>query len=124
MQDITTSKQIAGKHIEGVGLKVAKDFGSLGVYFGSVISVEYDSDDDSKANHFYCVQYTDGDKEDLNEEEFCFARELCIQIELDAEDAEDDVAVASGTDEDESYRPSPKVTISCIPCCFLSTPYS
>jgi hypothetical protein len=96
VQDITASKQIADKHIEGVGLKVAKDFGSLRVYFGSVIAVEYDSDDDSKANPFYCMQYTDGDKEDLNEEEFGFAREPCIQIELDAEDAEDDVAVASG----------------------------
>ena len=45
-------------------------------------------------------------QEDLNEEEFGFARELSPQIELDAEE---DAALESGTDEDESYRPSPKV---------------
>jgi hypothetical protein len=77
--DSTTTVENSVKHIEAVGIKVAKDFGSLGVYFGSVLAVEYDSDDDSKAKPFYCVQYTDGDKEDLNEDEFGFARELCIQ---------------------------------------------
>jgi hypothetical protein len=97
------------QHVEAVGIKVAKDFGSLGVYFGTVLSVEYDSDDEDRAIPFYCVKYTDGDTEDLNESEFGFARELCIQMELDAEDAVEDEAVSSGTDEDESYRPSPKV---------------
>jgi hypothetical protein len=106
--------EIGGTQVEAVGQKVAKDFGSQGVFFGSVIGVEYDSDDDSKENPFYVVQYTDGDKKDLDEAEFGFARdELCLQIELDAED---DVAVESGTDENESYRPSPKVNIICLLC--------
>jgi hypothetical protein len=104
---ISTNNSV--QHLEAVGTKVAKEFGSLGVYFGSVLSKEYDSDDDDRAKPFYCVKYTDGDTEDLNESEFGFARELCIQMELDAEDDVEDEAVSSGTDEDESYRPSPKV---------------
>ncbi len=42
-------------------------------------------------------------------------------------DAEEEGAVTSGTDEDEdeSYRPSPKViTMPCVPFCFLLAPYS
>jgi hypothetical protein len=104
-----TSKNTSVEHLEAKGIRVAKDFGELGVYFGSVLSVEYDSDDDERANPYYCVKYTDGDTEDFNESEFGFARELCIQMDLDAEDAIDDEAITSGTDEDESYRPSPKV---------------
>ena len=96
---------------EAVGTKVAKDFGDLGVYFGSVVSVEYDSDDEKKAIPFYCVKYSDGDTEDLNEDEFGYARELRFQIDLDGEDEIDERAVTSGTDEDESYRPSPKVMV-------------
>ncbi len=115
--DSLTSTNNSVQHLEAVGIKVAKDFGSLGVYFGSVVSVEYDSDDEDRAKPFYCVKYTDGDTEDLNESEFGFARELCIQMELDAEDAVEDEAVTSGTDEDESYRPSPKVfKMPCSSC--------
>jgi hypothetical protein len=98
------------RNVEAVGTKVAKDFGSVGVFIGTVLSVEYDSDDDIKAKPFYCVEYTDGDREDLNEEEFGYAKELCFQMELDAEDEKDNNAVTSSSEEDESYRPSPKVT--------------
>jgi hypothetical protein len=94
------------KNLEAVGQKVAKDFGEPGVFFGSIISVEYDSDDEGKEKPFDVVQYTDGDKEDLNEEEYGYAHELCFQMELDAADELD---VDSATDEEESYRPSPKV---------------
>jgi hypothetical protein len=55
-----------------VGQKIAKDFGKQGVFFGSIIGVEYDSDDNGKEKPFYVVQYTDGDKEDLNEEEYVY----------------------------------------------------
>ena len=100
----------AVENVEAVDTKVAKDFGSVGVFIGTVLSVEYDSDDDIKAKPFYCVEYTDGDREDLNEEEFGYAKELCFQMELDAEDEKDNNAVTSSSEEDESYRPSPKVT--------------
>ena len=98
------------ENVEAVGTKVAKDFGSLGVFIGKVLSVEYDSDDDIKAKPYYCVEYSDGDREDLNEEEFVYAKELCFQMELDAEDEIDDMSVTSDNDEDNSKLPSTKVT--------------
>ncbi len=69
------------------GKNVAKDLGSQGVFVGEVISVEYDSSDESKAAPYYVVKYSDGDQEDLNEEEFQFAHELSLQIALDAEES-------------------------------------
>ena len=56
------------------------------------------------------MEYSDGDREDLNEEEFGYAKELCFQMELDAEDEIDDMSVTSDNDEDKSKRPSTKVT--------------
>ena len=61
---------------------------------------------------FYVVQYTDGDREDLNESELEYSMELAFQIDLDAEDeldAEEELGAMSSEDE-ESYRP-PKVCI-------------
>jgi hypothetical protein len=101
-----TTTQNEDNNLEAVGQKVAKDFGEQGVFFGSIIGVEYDSDDKGKEKPFYVVQYTDGDKEDLNGKEYGYAHELCFQMELDAADELD---VDSTTDEEESYRPSPKV---------------
>ncbi len=101
-----TTTQNQDKHLEALGEKVAKDFGKQGVFFGSAIAVEYDSDDHGKENPFYVVQYTDGDKEDLNEEEYGYAHELCVQMDIDAVD---EFQVDSATDEEESYLPSPKV---------------
>ena len=80
------------------------------MFSGTVLSVEYDSDDDMKAKPFYCVEYSEGDREDLNEEEFVYAKELCFQMELDAEDEIDDMSVTSDNDEDHSNLPSTKVT--------------
>jgi hypothetical protein len=107
-QTSQTTTQNVDKHLEAVGQKIAKDFGKQGVFFGSVIGVEYDSDDNGKENPFYVAQYTDGDKEDLNDEEYGFAHELCLQMGLDATDELD---VDSATDEEESYRPSPQVKL-------------
>jgi hypothetical protein len=69
---------IEDSSIEDMGTKVAKDFGALEVFIGIVLSVEYDSDDDIKAKPFYCIEYSDGDREDLNEEEYGYAKELCF----------------------------------------------
>ena len=40
-----TATQNENKHLEAVGQKVAKDFEEHGVFLGSVIGVEYDSED-------------------------------------------------------------------------------
>jgi hypothetical protein len=79
--------------------KYRRDFGSQGVFFGEVVSVEYDSSDDAQEAPFNVVKYI----EDMNEEELRYACELSLQIALDAED---DVAMEPGTDEDVSYRSS------------------
>ncbi len=60
-QTSETTTQDDDKLLEAVGQKIAKDFGKLGVFFGSVIGVEYGSDDNGKEKPFYVVQYTDGD---------------------------------------------------------------
>jgi hypothetical protein len=57
----------SNKHMNAVGKRVAKDFGKLGVLFGDVQSVEYESDDAAQEAPFYVVQYTDGDREDYDE---------------------------------------------------------
>ena len=95
-QTSKTTTQNEDKYVEAVGQKIAKDFGKQGVFFGSIIGVEYDSDDNGKEKPFYVVQYT---KEDLNEEEYGYAHELCVQMDLDATDELD---VDSATDEEES----------------------
>jgi hypothetical protein len=60
----STRRKPRNKHTDAVGKRVAKDFGKLGVFFGEVQSVEYDSDDAAQESPFYVVQYTDGDRED------------------------------------------------------------
>jgi hypothetical protein len=102
------------KHAEMIGKRVGKDFGSLGVFLGTVMNVEYDSDDATHKVPYYVVEYTDGDREDLNESEMEYAMELAFQIELDEEDElelakekDKELGVTSSEDE-ESYRP-PKV---------------
>jgi hypothetical protein len=106
----------SNKHAEMIGKRVAKDFGSLGMFMGTVMNVEYDSDDATHKVPFYVVEYTDGDREDLNESELEYSMELAFQIEWDENDelemaAETDkqLGVMSSEDE-ESYRP-PKVCI-------------
>jgi hypothetical protein len=97
-----------------IGKRVVKDFGSLGVFLGTIMNVEYDSDDAAHKVPFYVVEYMDGDREDLNESEVGYAMELAYQIELDEED---ELEMVRGkdkhlgvwcSDDEESYRP-PKV---------------
>ena len=97
-----------------IGKRVAKDFGSPGVFLGTIMNVEYDSEDVAHEAPFYVVEYTDGDREDLNASEVEYAMELAFQIELDEEDElemEKDKAKHLGvtsSEDEESYRP-PKV---------------
>ncbi len=44
---------------ELIGVKVARDFGDLGVFVGEVIALEYDSCDKAKEAPFYSVRYSD-----------------------------------------------------------------
>ncbi len=76
----------SNKHTSALGKRVAKDFGKLGVFFGVVQSVEYDTDDAGEERPFYVVEYTDGDREDNSDNELKFACELALQISMDEED--------------------------------------
>jgi hypothetical protein len=52
------------------------------------------------------VQYTDGDREDMDPDEMRYAREFHLQrLGIDVRNETD----ASGSEDEESYRPSPKV---------------
>ncbi len=94
-----------------MGKKIAKDFGKQGIFFGEVQSVEYDSDDAEQESPFFVVVYTDGDKEDFNEQELTYGCELALQIALDDEDNHEASDEFTSDGEEESYRP-PKVCLS------------
>ncbi len=77
------------------------------MFRGEIVRVEYDSEDEDKVEPVYVVQYTDGDCEDMDGEEIQFAHELNLQrLGIDLE-GESDSCVSN---DEESYRPSPKVT--------------
>ncbi len=63
-------------HNDAVGKKITKDFGKLDIFFGEVQSVEYDTNDAEHKAPFYVVVYTDGDKEDFNEQELAYGGNL------------------------------------------------
>ncbi len=85
---------------------MARDFGEAGVFRGEIAGVEYDSEDEGKVEPVYVVQYTDGDREDMDGAEVQFAHELHLQLlGIDVEAASD----SCGSNDEDSYRPSPKV---------------
>ena len=61
--------------LEAVGAFVARDFGEDGVFIGTVISFEELSD----GAKLYRVKYSDGDIEDLDQEEYNYAYALKLQ---------------------------------------------
>jgi hypothetical protein len=60
-----TNKEESVKH-KDVGMKIARDFGKKGVVLGQVVAVEYDSEDVDENEDIFVVEYTDGDREDMN----------------------------------------------------------
>jgi hypothetical protein len=112
-EDLDTGSVHIPIHNAAVGKKIAKDFGKQGIFFGEVQSVEYDSDDAEHKAPFYVVVYTDGDKEDFNEQELDYGSELALQIALDDQDTNETSDDCPSDGEEESYRP-PKVCLSSI----------
>lgn len=57
-----------------IGTQVARDFGEKhgGIFYGRVVSVK------GKKTKLYLVKYSDGDQEDLDEEQFSYAVSLAI----------------------------------------------
>jgi hypothetical protein len=97
------------KHSSDIGKTVARDFGDAGVFIGEIVQVDYDSEDIDKVEPIYVVQYTDGDREDMDPEEMQYAHELHPQrLGVDVGNESE----ASGSNDEESYRPSPKVSLN------------
>ena len=124
----TKSKELDGEtkgNTEFIGVKVARDFGKQGIFSGEIVALEYDSEDEAKEDPFYVVKYTDGDQEDLDRKELSHALELyhktikkngdkvvTVLSESDDEANDEDESMSSGSDDKESYVPSPEVDIS------------
>ena len=60
--------------LEAIGAFVARDFGEDGVYVGTVVSCSGIGRD-----RLYRVKYSDGDQEDLDQEEYNYAYALKLQ---------------------------------------------
>jgi hypothetical protein len=107
-----TNQEESVKH-KDVGMKIARDFGKKGVFLGQVVAVEYDSEDVDKNEDIFVVEYTDGDREDMNKEELVYANEFYVQVSgIDDDTPEGSLHTESG--EEESYKPSPPVGKLCV----------
>ena len=111
IKDTIQTKTIVDEAVihKDVGIKIARDFGKKGVFLGEVVAVEYDSEDVDKNEDIFVVEYTDGDREDMNKEEVVYANEFYVQVSgIDDDTPEGSLHTESG--EEESYRPSPPVS--------------
>jgi hypothetical protein len=105
-QPVIAEKDNRSKHFGEIGKKVARDFGKAGVFIGEIVDIDYDSEDVDKEEPVYVVVYTDGDREDMDHDEFAYAHEFHLaRLGIDLDNESD----ASGSNDEESYRPSPKV---------------
>ncbi len=99
------AKEIS-KHSGEIGKTVTRDFGHAGVFLGEIVQVDYDSEDKDKVEPIYVVEYTDGDREDMDADEMKYAHAFHLQrLGVDVDNETD----ASGSNDEESYRPSLKV---------------
>jgi hypothetical protein len=113
IKDTILPKQVvkeAGTH-KDVGQKIARDFGEKGVFTGEVVAVEHDSEDIDKIEAIFVVEYTDGDREDMDSDELKYACELYVECS-GANDYTPEGSLNSESGEEESYVPSPKVCVS------------
>jgi hypothetical protein len=121
----TENDGVTKGNTEFIGVKVARDFGKQGIFVGEIVALEYDSGDEAKDDPFYVVKYTDGDQEDLDGKELSIALELYHKtqnqkgtklvmdvVDTDDEAHEEDDSMCSGSDDEETYVPSPEVRIS------------
>ncbi len=54
------------------------------------MAIEFDSDDEEKIDEIFVVEYTDGDREDMDKDEFAYARNFYKKAR-DEEDARPDM---------------------------------
>ena len=93
--------------LEAMGCVVCRDFGQGGFFVGAVVGFEFDG----QGNCLYCIEYTDGDKEDLDQEELNYAYALHMKREgwdlLDGA-CQSEEGESDNSTHPDTYRP-PKV---------------
>lgn len=93
---------------QAVGTAVAKDFGpEHGVHYGKVAEVGVD-----EGEIYYVIEYADGDKEDMTEQEYNYARFLATCDESDSsshENSDDDYEFSENTSRQNSATSNNKV---------------
>ena len=90
------------------------------MFIGEVVEVDYDSEDIEKVEPVYVVEYTDGDREDMDHDELQYAHEFHLaRLGIDVENE----SCSAGSNDEESYRPSPKVCPFHLPPPLPSTNY-
>ncbi len=72
-----------------------------------VPTLNYHPHHSQKVEPIYVVEYTNGDREDMNGEELAYAIAYYYECNEPKEKA---TVVPSESDEDESYQPSPEVS--------------
>jgi hypothetical protein len=85
---------------DAVGVKVARDFGELGIFKGEVERVE-----EERKRFYYNIIYEDGDREEWNEGQYLYGKELreaidsgrCVKTNADGTDI-----ASSGEESDYS----------------------
>ena len=96
-------------------------FWGKGVFLGDEVAVEYDDEDIDKIEAIFVVEYTDGDREDIDNDEIKNASEQYVEVS-GANDDTPEGSLRSESGEEESYVPSLKVSLSAYFYSFC-TPY-
>ena len=94
--------------LEAIGSVVCREFGEDGFFVGTVVGFDFDT----KGNSLYSVEYTDEDKEDLDQEEFNFAYAPHLEREgwelSEGESCQSEEGRSDNEADPDLYRP-PKV---------------
>ena len=96
-------------------------FWGKGVFLGDEVAVEYDDEDIDKIEAIFVVEYTDGDREDIDNDEIKNASEQYVEVS-GANDDTPEGSLRSESGEEESYVPFLKVSLSAYFYSFC-TPY-
>ena len=102
-----TGCQMAQKNgLEAIGAMVCRHFGEDGYFVGFIISLSFSKDGSS----LYRIKYSDGDIEDLDQEEYNYAHSLHLKREgrtpLEVEDFGSDPNHSDDSQSTHAYKPA------------------
>ena len=100
--------------LEAIGAVVCREFGADGFFDGTIIGLSFTNDGDS----LYRVKYSDGDTEDLDQEEYNYAYSLHLQREgwtpMEVGDFGSDSNHSDDSQSTHAYKP-----VEVLHCFFL-----